>query len=101
MMEQETFSEEKQQYGSLGDIQGEVGFHETRTSEQFEDDETLFKSTIHGQKKQGTLGGFVGVFVPCVLSIFGVIIFERLGWVIGQVSLMNSQFFSFFIISNY
>lgn len=30
------------------------------------------------------LGLFEGVFVPCVLSIFGVILFVRLPWIVGQ-----------------
>lgn len=36
--------------------------------------------------KQGgnNLGGFMGVFVPCNLAIFGAIVFERMGWVVGQ-----------------
>ena len=33
--------------------------------------------------KQG-LGAVMGVFVPCVLSIIGVVLFMRLGWAIGE-----------------
>lgn len=33
------------------------------------------------------LGTFGGVFVPCVMSIFGVILFERYAWVIGRAGL--------------
>jgi len=30
-------------------------------------------------------GAFLGVFVPCILMLFGVIIFLRLGWIVGLV----------------
>ncbi|HEV8053134.1 MAG TPA: hypothetical protein VGP47_11620, partial [Parachlamydiaceae bacterium] len=35
-------------------------------------------------KKFGT---FLGVYVPCILMLFGVIIFLRLGWIVGLVGL--------------
>ena len=35
-------------------------------------------------QQRNALGMFMGVFIPCNLSIFGVILFERLGWVVGQ-----------------
>lgn len=38
--------------------------------------------------KGGTkLSMFEGVFVPCVLNIFGVILFLRIGWITGQAGL--------------
>lgn len=88
-MEKFDFKKDKSDYGSISDIQTANGedqeYYQPQMSEEFQDDDTLFQTTIISQKKEGTLGGFLGVFVPCVLSIFGVIIFERLGWVIGQV----------------
>lgn len=36
---------------------------------------------------QRTLGTFEGVFTPTILTIIGVIIFLRLGWVVGTVGL--------------
>ncbi len=35
-------------------------------------------------------GAFEGVFVPTLLSILGVILFLRLGWVVGQVGLIKA-----------
>lgn len=32
-------------------------------------------------------GTILGVFIPCILMLFGVIIFLRLGWVVGHVGL--------------
>jgi len=50
--------------------------------------------TYQGQKKikeesQG-FGTFIGVFVPSILMVFGVIIFLRMGWIVGQVGLSTA-----------
>lgn len=36
---------------------------------------------------KGRFGSFVGVFTPNVLTILGIILFLRLGWVVGQAGL--------------
>jgi amino acid transporter len=36
---------------------------------------------------QGTLGTFAGVFTPSILTILGIILFMRLGYVVGQAGL--------------
>ena len=38
-------------------------------------------------KKQGTLGTFAGVFTPSILTILGIILFLRLGFVVGSAGL--------------
>jgi potassium/chloride transporter 4/5/6 len=38
----------------------------------------------------GKLGAFVGVFTPTVLTILGVILYLRLGWVTGQMGLAKT-----------
>ena len=45
----------------------------------------LFLSLLPARKKK--LGMIFGVTLPCILSIFSVILFLRLGMVVGQVSL--------------
>ncbi len=51
-------------------------------------------SSVHGSRKKNTAGSvqerfgtFTGVFVPTFLTIIGIILFLRLGWVVGQVGL--------------
>ncbi|MEA2084971.1 MAG: Na-K-Cl cotransporter [Thermodesulfobacteriota bacterium] len=41
-------------------------------------------------RKNGGLGTFLGVFTPTILTILGVIMYLRLGWVVGQVGIMGS-----------
>lgn len=35
-------------------------------------------------EKRANLGTFMGVYIPSILMVFGVIIFLRLGWIVGQ-----------------
>jgi len=39
---------------------------------------------------QGRFGTFSGVFVPTVLTILGIILFLRIGWVVGQTGLIGA-----------
>jgi hypothetical protein len=38
----------------------------------------------------GKLGTFLGVFTPTILTILGVIMYLRFGWVVGQVGLLKT-----------
>ncbi|NNF59631.1 MAG: hypothetical protein HKN04_15450, partial [Rhodothermaceae bacterium] len=38
----------------------------------------------------GGLGTFGGVFTPSILTILGVIMYLRFGWVVGQVGLAGT-----------
>ena len=38
-------------------------------------------------KSSAQLGTITGVFIPCILQMIGVILFMRLGWVLGNVGL--------------
>lgn len=44
-------------------------------------------NVLHSGKK---LGFFVGVYTPTILTILGVIMYLRFGWVVGQVGLWKS-----------
>lgn len=46
-------------------------------------------NSIHSQQKPGTLGTFAGVFTPSILTILGIILFLRLGYVVGSAGLMR------------
>lgn len=39
-------------------------------------------------ERKPQLGTFVGVFVPSILMVFGVIIFLRMGWIVGQAGII-------------
>jgi hypothetical protein len=40
--------------------------------------------------RKGGLGTFVGVFTPSILTILGVILYLRIGWVVGNVGLVGA-----------
>ena len=42
------------------------------------------------EKRGHEFGTFAGVFTPCVLTIFGVIIFLRTGYVVGNAGIRNA-----------
>ena len=45
---------------------------------------------VQTNNNQGTLGTFVGVFTPSILTILGIILFLRLGYVVGNGGLRNA-----------
>ena len=55
----------------------------------------IFRSQGDARKKKAPqphrkLGAFVGVFTPTILTILGVIMYLRFGWVLGQVGLLST-----------
>lgn len=42
------------------------------------------------KSSKGTLGTFPGVFTPSVLTILGIILFLRLGYVVGNAGLTRA-----------
>jgi amino acid transporter len=48
------------------------------------------RSPVSASDTPGKLGTFVGVFTPTVLTILGVIMYLRFGWVIGHVGLWQA-----------
>ncbi len=51
---------------------------------------TRLRAQPAGQRNGTGLGTFVGVFTPTILTILGVIMYLRFGWVVGQVGLWLS-----------
>lgn len=54
---------------------------------------TLSKASLsktNAGSKAGQLGTFLGVFTPTILTILGVIMYLRFGWVLGQVGLFKT-----------
>ena len=48
------------------------------------------KSAPAGGRTERTLGTFNGVYIPCVNSIFGVVLFLRWGWAVGQIGVSGA-----------
>ena len=42
------------------------------------------------KSSKGTLGTFPGVFTPSILTILGIILFLRLGYVVGSAGLTHA-----------
>lgn len=49
-----------------------------------------FTAAFGGGSNQQKLGAFVGVFTPSILTILGVILYLRTGWVVGSVGLLQA-----------
>ena len=47
------------------------------------------ESHADGEDGKNKLGAINGVLVPCSLNIIGVILFEKLGWGIGEAGFMG------------
>jgi potassium/chloride transporter 4/5/6 len=50
----------------------------------------MIKQGLGGGTKQQKLGAFIGVFTPSILTILGVILYLRTGWVVGSVGLFQA-----------
>ncbi len=50
------------------------------------------KMLLPANRSSGKLGTFIGVFTPTVLTILGVIMYLRFGWVVGHVGLWQALF---------
>jgi len=48
------------------------------------------KASLSGGSNQRKLGAFLGVFTPSILTILGVILYLRTGWVVGSVGLVQA-----------
>jgi amino acid transporter len=63
-----------------------VGTSEDSTPPEHQEQEEFTQLMV--ANKQG-LGALEGVYVPCMLSIIGVVLFLRLGWAIGQAGVLG------------
>ena len=44
--------------------------------------------TARPRPTEGQLGTFIGVFTPTLLTILGVIMYLRMGWLVGNIGLL-------------
>ncbi|APG24319.1 hypothetical protein A7E75_04185 [Syntrophotalea acetylenica] len=50
----------------------------------------MAKTLAPEEKAAGKLGTFIGVFTPTILTILGVIMYLRFGWVVGHIGLWKA-----------
>jgi hypothetical protein len=50
---------------------------------------SFFTNIFCGKKKKADLGLIMGVLIPTLLKMYGVVIFLRLGVIVGQVIFYN------------
>ena len=85
--------------GTYGATQGSSATLDARNSQPSLDKsqdraEPAFPTLLNpslATKKSSKLGVFSGVFVPCVLSIWGIILFLRFGFIIAQAGVMGTM----------
>ncbi|KAG0362066.1 hypothetical protein BGZ54_008781 [Gamsiella multidivaricata] len=68
--------------------------NQNRPNQQGARSEPVFPTQLNpalATTKRSKLGVFSGVFVPCVLSIWGIILFLRFGFIIGQAGVMGTM----------
>ncbi len=51
---------------------------------------TILRATRQPARPSGGLGTFLGVFTPSILTILGVILFLRTGWVVGNAGIVGA-----------
>ncbi|XP_056593857.1 solute carrier family 12 member 7 isoform X2 [Triplophysa dalaica] len=57
-----------------------------REHEEADDDEGAKKKTV----KSPQMGTFIGVYLPCLQNILGVILFLRMTWIVGTAGILES-----------
>lgn len=50
----------------------------------------MFPSVLHFYFQSPQMGTFMGVYLPCLQNIFGVILFLRLTWVVGTAGVLQA-----------
>ena len=61
-------------------------------SQHSTDSEKEVTDSGNGQDESSKLGWIKGVYVKCLLNIWGVMLFLRLTWVVGQAGLLQGTY---------
>ena len=75
-------------HGGLGELQHSNGKHQYMNARRHASNTRgAGKGKADLREGEGTLGTFAGVFTPSILTILGIILFLRLGYVVGNAGL--------------
>uniref|UniRef100_A0A4W4HBL9 Solute carrier family 12 member 4 n=1 Tax=Electrophorus electricus TaxID=8005 RepID=A0A4W4HBL9_ELEEL len=59
-------------------------------AKEHEEAESLHGMGFHGRAASPNMGTLMGVYLPCLQNIFGVILFLRLTWIVGTAGVVQS-----------
>lgn len=81
------YEEDLQQRGKISQIVNRIGNYQAGIAPNLEEEEATPKKS-----KGAKLGTLMGVYLPCIQNIFGVLLFVRMTWIVGSAGAIESFF---------
>uniref|UniRef100_A0A0L8IEC7 Amino acid permease/ SLC12A domain-containing protein n=1 Tax=Octopus bimaculoides TaxID=37653 RepID=A0A0L8IEC7_OCTBM len=79
------YEEDLQRRGKVSNIINRIGNYQAGIAPNLEEEEAAPKKS-----KGAKLGTLMGVYLPCIQNIFGVLLFVRMTWIVGSAGAIES-----------
>ncbi|GAB1599326.1 solute carrier family 12 member 4-like isoform X2 [Argonauta hians] len=79
------YEEDLQRRGKISNIINRIGSYQAGIAPNLEEEEAAPKKS-----KGAKLGTMMGVYLPCIQNIFGVLLFVRMTWIVGSAGAIES-----------